>query len=326
MNTEKNRIIRQLSQSESEKRLTGSIFEAHFENHICKKISERYDGVTISSGWIFAHNGIGTNIALKDISIYKDGTDDIFSSALKKMGWEVITFKFDQTALTPLTESNAHLAAFKRANRKLKELQSVDSDPAENDATEYLKKCSLETLTALWRSRMALNSLMFSNAYKSVSDIDALAHSEERGFSILEFKRKFPMDGFRPLPKDEDVLKVLSKSKNELFALFKSTKRVNGDHFGLDIHPHVMRWKKFRESKIRFLYLILNSKVRDPNFHLLPDLEPQRENMISWAYLSPNLFKGITSTSGPDSGEYSDKIRYQLTIPAHAFNRLSIPR
>ncbi len=303
--------------------------ELHFENEICPALNERYPATNYTTGWMVGWRE-RKRIALKSIKFDISELDARFAALLRDHGWNVLFFHFDpysrQFSLTKhqsqcSKEIRIAKAIIDEANKKLSTLFSGKIQTPVNEVEEMVEGLSETCLEKIWRNRCEINSLM--GPIMGIRDLDALFWTDQRGFTIVEFKRKYPAQGHMPTTDKETISNIVTGDllPEDVY---------NQDHleaarvFGLDVGSHVKTVKQFREMGVRFLYMILDSDKRKASDHVGKERHAKYEQPFLWMYLLDESFKGLALTPPKKSGSFGNEPRYQLTLPVSQFKKLHL--
>tara|TARA_R110000868_G_scaffold155362_1_gene381791 strand:- start:3916 stop:5064 length:1149 start_codon:yes stop_codon:yes gene_type:complete len=346
-----------------DKRLTGLVTELFFEHHLPIP-NATSSPVTLSFGWAYGYTNfsrtqrrwfkisegnqnskvVGCELVRQLLSqTYSDQPDRFFllqpevdlSTPLPSIIWNVgeITLAPDHRLKHWRTEDAVRLEdeLRDRTNTELRlrrELQPIGT------ISSWLSHRSLHDLQRLFSTRCLMN---FSGLY--LTDIDAVAVTDDDGLEFMEFKRKDPADGLKYTPASiEDAsAKILeymariespeSRGKNLLHELQHDErwKRHSISSFGLD-GSHVRTLRLCISAGIRYRYIIWHSSVKELTCLLSPDFRPLADIDLQTRYMTGNCFTGLSFTKGNDSGKYNKNTRFQAMTPVTAFTSTSISR
>lgn len=198
----------------------------------------------------------------------------------------------------------------------------------------WLRHQSQHSLERLFSTRCLMN---FGGLY--LTDIDALGITEDNELELIEFKRKDPTRGvqYTPLPIVDSWAQIHEFLARADFHACKNEKRLEElrndgrwneeliPSFGLD-GSHVRTLRLCIAAGIRYQYVIWHSSIKSLSNLLSADFKPLVDVHLQTRYMTENCFIGVSWTTGEDSGEYSDKIRFQGMTPLSAFTSATILR
>lgn len=313
---------------DTDQRLGSLLFELHFEDAICPAMQKRKPGLEVSTGWLTGVSN-GRSVALKAIPHAPSYCDEIFAKRLRQNGWGVVWLNFDGDKLLLRDDASGHLIRnVDQFGRCLSELRHSKPNKVSKETISFFQSLPESSVERAWRSRSLINGLMKAGTVSYIRDIDAVLFSEDRGLSVIEFKRKLPMRSFFSLSEASGEKRL----PEDIFTSperYETGQRLQGQHYGLDLFSHVRSVKSMQDAEISFWYLILKSGETSPLKLFDSELQPLYTEPFILSEITTNSFRGITSTGGKhkskdgqtrdQSGSFNSKKRYQLTIPEDTF-------
>lgn len=333
MSSRKDEYIYNLQSMDTDQRLGSLLFELHFEDAICPAIQERKPRLEVSLGWLTGVSG-SRQVALKSVPPAPNHCDEIFAECLRKNGWEVVWLNFDGDSFSIRDSPSGHLIRnVDRFGKCLFELRRLKPNKVSKEIISFFQSLPEGTVERAWRSRSLINGLMKAGIVSLIKDIDAVFFSEDRGISVVEFKRKLPMRSFFSLPEASGI-KGLPEDIFISPERYETGERTQGRHYGLDLLSHVRSVESMQNAEIPFWYLVLKSGETSPLKLFDSRFNPLYRNPFLISKIKLESFRGITSTDGKhrskdgqtrnQSGSFNKKKRYQLTIPEENFEDFRI--
>lgn len=333
MNIDRNQIINLLLRMDTDLRLRSLLFELHFEEFICPAMIARKPSAAFTTGWITGERD-GKSVALKDVRNGLNSVDQKFIEQISSKGWQTGLFEFDGRSFQAMPDSDSWLrAGCERANVKFRDYFANTESKVEHRVMKYLHEIDEAVLTDGFASRAAMNCLMKANLVSNIRDLDAVFHSEDNGLSIVEFKRKYPMRNFRPWRSGKALEPFPMDALNDPEPFTEPRSRP-GQHFGLDTKSHGKTVVDAFAAGIRYLYLVLESRVTSPDEFFGTDFQASYRKPLLVAEVTPASFRGIAETKGvhrgkdaprrAQSGSFNSGRRLQLTVDRAEFRPFDI--
>lgn len=347
----KEEIINLILVNDKPQRLVAMVQEAFLVNRVfpamyCKGVSD---------GWFTAGSSKKDWYHYSCSDEMSDVDKDIFNSLKNDFQCERVVListslqKSQRGAVLKIKETDGISGALISEPREIRvDALSVNKTPshwiserdqqAAESVQEYLFCMDDDYLNKLLAGRLLLNRV-----YGSLRpvDIDAFYVRKNNRKFVLEYKRKWPMQGFYPAKKTlqvqdvrgierkvrsrlaatnrssdtQQVLAVLNAVLQESFSDLLEPERIAKKAFGLDL-SHAANVELCRNNGWGYSYLIWKAgapkKISD---HLQLDLSPINPFLI-YKDLEPEHFCGITFTINKDSGSFDKNFRLQLCLSA----------